>query len=128
VTTRTFHQPQIATSEDVDQSVDEFLMHATVIVVVWLPRSPQLSVTKIAGGVTGRSPNRRASDLASTAYRDTSVWRRRSKLVDGTDLPHARLHDLRHIHATTLLLAGVPVHVVAARLGQDIFARATASG
>jgi integrase len=30
---------------------------------------------------------------------------------------HARLHDLRHIHATTLLLAGVPVHVVAARLG-----------
>jgi integrase len=32
-------------------------------------------------------------------------------------LSHARLHDLRHIHATTLLLAGVPVHVVAARLG-----------
>jgi hypothetical protein len=28
-------------------------------------------------------------------------------------LPHARLHDLRHLHATTLLLAGVPVHVVA---------------
>ncbi|GII95780.1 site-specific integrase [Sinosporangium siamense] len=33
------------------------------------------------------------------------------------ELPRARLHDLRHIHATTLLLAGVPVHVVAARLG-----------
>lgn len=32
-------------------------------------------------------------------------------------LPHARLHDLRHLHATKLLLAGVPVHVVAARLG-----------
>jgi integrase len=32
-------------------------------------------------------------------------------------LPHARLHDLRHIHATTLRLSGVPVHVVAARLG-----------
>jgi integrase len=32
-------------------------------------------------------------------------------------LPHARLHDLRHVHATTLLVAGVPVHVVAARLG-----------
>jgi hypothetical protein len=28
-----------------------------------------------------------------------------------------RTHDLRHSHATTLLLAGVPVHVVAARLG-----------
>ncbi len=32
-------------------------------------------------------------------------------------LPRGRLHDLRHVHATTLLLAGVPVHVVAARLG-----------
>jgi integrase len=32
-------------------------------------------------------------------------------------LPLARLHDLRHVHATTLLLAGVPVHVVAERLG-----------
>jgi integrase len=27
------------------------------------------------------------------------------------------LHDLRHVHATTLLLAATPVHVVAARLG-----------
>ncbi|MEV6150569.1 site-specific integrase [Nonomuraea sp. NPDC052129] len=34
-----------------------------------------------------------------------------------TPLPKARLHDLRHIHATTLLLAGVPAHIVAARLG-----------
>ncbi len=32
-------------------------------------------------------------------------------------LPHARLHDLRHLHATTPLLSGVPVHIVAARLG-----------
>lgn len=32
-------------------------------------------------------------------------------------LPTIRLHDLRHIHATLLLRAGVPVHVVAARLG-----------
>ncbi len=35
----------------------------------------------------------------------------------GDELPPARLHNLRHIHATTLLLAGEPVHVVAARLG-----------
>ncbi len=28
-----------------------------------------------------------------------------------------RLHDLRHLHATLLLKAGVPVHVVANRLG-----------
>lgn len=31
--------------------------------------------------------------------------------------PLARLHDLRHVHATVLLAAGVPVHVVAERLG-----------
>ncbi|MEU1736081.1 tyrosine-type recombinase/integrase [Streptosporangium sp. NPDC020145] len=37
--------------------------------------------------------------------------------IPANPLPYARLHDLRHIHATTLLLAGVPVHVVAARLG-----------
>jgi integrase len=33
-------------------------------------------------------------------------------------LPDARPHDLRHLHVTTLLLAGAPVHVVAARLGR----------
>ena len=42
----------------------------------------------------------------------------RNKAVPAAQaLPHACLHDLRHLHATTLLLAGVPVHVVAARLG-----------
>jgi integrase len=35
----------------------------------------------------------------------------------GEPPPHARLHDLRHVHATTLLLACVLVHVIAARLG-----------
>lgn len=32
-------------------------------------------------------------------------------------LPHIRLHGLRHTHATLALTSGVPVHVVAARLG-----------
>lgn len=31
--------------------------------------------------------------------------------------PRARSHGLTSIYATTLLLSGVPVHVVAARLG-----------
>lgn len=34
-----------------------------------------------------------------------------------TPLPRIRFHDLRHAHATLLLRAGVPVHVVARRLG-----------
>ena len=35
----------------------------------------------------------------------------------GKSLRRISLHDLRHVHATTLLLAGEPVHVVAVRLG-----------
>ncbi|PZG18785.1 hypothetical protein C1J01_13865 [Nonomuraea aridisoli] len=45
------------------------------------------------------------------------VIKRYNEVHPNARLPHARLHDLRHIHATTLLLAGVPVHVVAAHLG-----------
>lgn len=37
--------------------------------------------------------------------------------VAKTTLPRLRLHDLRHSHATHLLQAGTPVHVVAQRLG-----------
>lgn len=47
-----------------------------------------------------------------------SLTARHNKANPSKALPLARLHDLRHIHATTLLLAGVPVHVVAARLGR----------
>lgn len=43
------------------------------------------------------------------------AWR--SQLKAGRPIPVTRLHDLRHVHATTLLRAGVTVHVVAARLG-----------
>lgn len=34
-------------------------------------------------------------------------------------VPEVRLHDLRHCHATLLLLAGVPAHVVQRRLGHS---------
>jgi integrase len=36
---------------------------------------------------------------------------------DLPDLPAARLHDLRHTHATILLSKGAPVKTVSARLG-----------
>jgi len=39
------------------------------------------------------------------------------KLVRGADLPHIRLHDLRHTHATLMLKAGVHPKVVSERLG-----------
>lgn len=39
------------------------------------------------------------------------------KLVAAAKVPAIRFHDLRHTHATLMLLAGVPVKVVAERLG-----------
>ena len=44
----------------------------------------------------------------------TRAWK---DLVDTLPQPHIRLHDLRHTHATHLLSAGTPAHIVAARLG-----------
>jgi integrase len=39
------------------------------------------------------------------------------RLVDQTELPRIRLHDLRHTHATHLLAAGTNVRVTSERLG-----------
>jgi integrase len=39
------------------------------------------------------------------------------RLVVRAPVPRLRLHDLRHIHASSLLAAGVPVKVVSGRLG-----------
>jgi integrase len=40
-------------------------------------------------------------------------------LVKDAKVPTIRFHDLRHGHATACLTAGVPLHVVAARIGDD---------
>lgn len=45
------------------------------------------------------------------------VSQRFDRLVTRLRLPPVRFHDLRHTHATLLLLAGVPPHVVSMRLG-----------
>jgi integrase len=46
----------------------------------------------------------------------TKAFRR---VVIAAGFPDLRLHDLRHTHATLLLMAGVPVHEVAQRLGHS---------
>jgi len=38
-------------------------------------------------------------------------------IVDNSDLPRIRLHDLRHTHASIAVKAGVPIGVVSERLG-----------
>ena len=40
-----------------------------------------------------------------------------TKIKNRLNLPEQRFHDLRHFHATQLLKAGTPLHVVAHRLG-----------
>ena len=44
----------------------------------------------------------------------TKVW---IKTQEASGLPRVTLHELRHTHATILLRAGVPVHIVSKRLG-----------
>ncbi|MFC5814077.1 MULTISPECIES: tyrosine-type recombinase/integrase [Nonomuraea] len=71
----------------------------------------------------GRASTTRCSRRPGAAHLPTTVTGLPRKLIEvrnktATDpLPVIRLHDLRHVHATLLLLARVPVHVVAARLG-----------
>jgi len=39
------------------------------------------------------------------------------RLVRQAKLPRLRLHDLRHTHVTLLAAAGIPPHVISARVG-----------
>ena len=49
--------------------------------------------------------------------RPDSVGQAFRRLVDAADVPVIHLHDLRHTHASHLLMAGVNVKVVIERLG-----------
>jgi integrase len=46
----------------------------------------------------------------------TAAWRR---LCDAAGIVGVRVHDLRHMHASYLLDAGVPLHTVSRRLGHE---------
>lgn len=48
-----------------------------------------------------------------------SMTRKWSRFLKDHDLPHIRLHDLRHSHATALIQAGVNPRVVQQRLGHS---------
>ena len=45
------------------------------------------------------------------------ITRTFGRQTDGLAVPRLTFHELRHTHATLLLRDGVPVHVVAKRLG-----------
>jgi integrase len=60
------------------------------------------------------------SPLEPTApRRPRDVTKQFGRLASGVGFGGFRLHDLRHTHATLLLLAGVPINAVASRLGHS---------
>ena len=69
--------------------------------------------------------------LPMGATTPTQFW---SKFLEKNGFPHMRFHDLRHLSATILIAAGVPIKSVSARLGHtqisttmDIYADALES-
>jgi integrase len=71
-----------------------------------LARDDALAFGDLEGGY--RHPERFSRLWSQTLVRAIS---------QGVDVSGIRLHDLRHTHATLLLRAGEPVHVVSQRLG-----------
>jgi integrase len=80
---------------------------------------------RILGAHIKKRPKPHRSDdwVFSTAAGEwlspTSVTKWFRRLVDKTDLPVIRLHDLRHTHASHLILAGANVKAVQERLGHS---------
>jgi hypothetical protein len=56
-----------------------------------------------------------AERLCVATFRAIFTLARRRAPRPEHQLPFMRLHDVRHLHATLLLLEGVPIHVVANR-------------
>lgn len=107
-------------------------------VVVCAPRTPHsnrvvaLDRSTVAALRTYRTRQLAEQEAFGDGYRDSGfVFTNRNgdpiapdwlthqfqRLIAEQQVPPIRLHDLRHSHATILLLAGVPVHVVSQRLG-----------
>jgi integrase len=68
-------------------------------------------------GVTATASDRVFTNEIGDPIRPNSIGQAFARLVKETGLPRIRLHDLRHTHASHLLLAGVNVKVVSERLG-----------
>lgn len=53
------------------------------------------------------------------ALRDTSIEKRNTKFADDAGLPHIRIHDFRHSHASLLANSGINIQEIARRLGHS---------
>jgi integrase len=86
------------------------------------------------GGRPADGPEPRDADF-NRPQDPSSVTKEFSRLAKAAGFKDFSLHGLRHSHATALLLAGVPVHVVSRRLGHSspiltlsVYAHAIPSG
>jgi len=70
-------------------------------------------------GVSATASDRVFTNEAGEPIRPNSIGQAFRRLVEAAGLPVIRLHDLRHTHATHLLVAGVNVKVVSERLGHS---------
>jgi integrase len=68
-------------------------------------------------GVSAAASDRVFTNEIGDPIRPDSIGQAFSRLVGPAGVPRIRLHDLRHTHASHLLLAGVNVKVVSDRLG-----------
>jgi integrase len=68
-------------------------------------------------GVSASASDRVFTNDIGSPIRPDSIGQAFSRLVASAGVPKIRLHDLRHTHASHLLLAGVNVKVVSERLG-----------
>ena len=73
-----------------------------------------------AGALIFPNPPEPGEDFSFTAPRiPRSVSQAFARRAESIGLDRIRFHDLRGIHATALLDAGIPVHTVAQRIGDD---------
>jgi integrase len=68
-------------------------------------------------GVTATASDRVFTNEIGDTVRPDSIGQAFGRLVESAGVPKIRLHDLRHTHASHLLMAGVNVKVVSERLG-----------
>jgi integrase len=68
-------------------------------------------------GVSASASDRVFTNELGYPIRPDSIGQAFARLVASSGVPRIRLHDLRHTHASHLLLAGVNVKVVSERLG-----------
>ena len=104
----------------------------------WTPDGPRIvgatktkrsNRTVVVGDVmlsdlTTACEGKAGTDLVFTAPRGGGIlhrtfWSRAWLPAVNHMVPRPRIHDLRHSHASILLAAGVPIHVVQARLGHE---------